>query len=93
MFVENTMNMHGRERGLMLKMQLLNSGYPSFQRNIPLTLIRRAVADLGPQWEKVGERVMRMASDCRDRYRNHIVDRETRVSGMSPRHTRSNISP
>lgn len=26
-------------------------------------------------------RVGRMASDCRDRYRNHIVDRDTRVTG------------
>lgn len=41
----------------------------------------RAVADLGQQWEKVSERVGRMSSDCRDRYRNHIVNRDIRVTG------------
>jgi len=39
------------------------------------------VADLGQQWEKVSERVGRMSSDCRDRYRNHIANREVRVTG------------
>jgi len=37
--------------------------------------------DLGQQWEKVSERVGRMSADCRDRYRNHIVNREIRVTG------------
>lgn len=41
----------------------------------------RAVADLGQQWERVSERVGRMSSDCRDRYRNHIANREVRVTG------------
>lgn len=41
----------------------------------------RAVTDLGQQWEKVSFRVGRMASDCRDRYRNHIINRDIRVSG------------
>lgn len=41
----------------------------------------RAVADLGQQWEKVSEIVGRMSSDCRDRYRNHIANRELRVTG------------
>lgn len=41
----------------------------------------RAVADLGQQWEKVSEIVGRMSSDCRDRYRNHIANREVRVTG------------
>lgn len=41
----------------------------------------RAVVDLGQQWEKVSERVGRMSSDCRDRYRNHIANRELRVTG------------
>jgi Myb-like DNA-binding protein REB1 len=44
-------------------------------------LLRQAVMDLGQQWEKVSERVGRMSADCRDRYRNHIVNREIRVTG------------
>jgi len=44
-------------------------------------LLTQAVADLGQQWEKVSFRVGRMASDCRDRYRNHIINRDIRVSG------------
>ncbi|KAL4076126.1 hypothetical protein J3A83DRAFT_4225101 [Scleroderma citrinum] len=44
-------------------------------------LLRQAVTDLGQQWEKVSERVGRMSSDCRDRYRNHIANRELRVTG------------
>ncbi|KAF6762096.1 nucleolar protein [Ephemerocybe angulata] len=43
--------------------------------------LKAAVADLGQAWEKVSPRVGRMASDCRDRYRNHILGRETRVAG------------
>jgi Myb-like DNA-binding domain len=39
------------------------------------------VADLGQQWEKIHPRVGRMASDCRDRYRNHLLNREIRVNG------------
>ncbi|KAJ7765049.1 hypothetical protein DFH07DRAFT_1015755 [Mycena maculata] len=41
----------------------------------------QAVTSLGQQWEKVAGLVGRMATDCRDRYRNHIVDREKRVTG------------
>jgi len=48
---------------------------------ILLSHVARAVADLGQQWEKVSERVGRMSSDCRDRYRNHIVNRDIRVTG------------
>ncbi|KAG6336529.1 hypothetical protein ID866_2551 [Astraeus odoratus] len=44
-------------------------------------LLKQAVTDLGQQWEKVSERVGRMSSDCRDRYRNHIANRELRVTG------------
>ncbi|KAL0953669.1 hypothetical protein HGRIS_004867 [Hohenbuehelia grisea] len=44
-------------------------------------LLKQAVVDLGQQWEKVSLRVGRMSSDCRDRWRNHIVNREIRVSG------------
>ncbi|KAF8204710.1 hypothetical protein BJ912DRAFT_840406 [Pholiota molesta] len=43
--------------------------------------LKQAVADLGQQWEKVSYRVGRMASDCRDRYRNHIVNSDIRISG------------
>ncbi|RDB22752.1 DNA-binding protein REB1 [Hypsizygus marmoreus] len=42
----------------------------------------QAVVDLGQQWEKVSLRVGRMSSDCRDRYRNHIVNRDIRVRGV-----------
>ncbi|KAF8450523.1 hypothetical protein L210DRAFT_3520708 [Boletus edulis BED1] len=44
-------------------------------------ILRQAVADLGQQWEKVSEIVGRMSSDCRDRYRNHIANREVRITG------------
>ncbi|KAF8914185.1 hypothetical protein CPB84DRAFT_1811578 [Gymnopilus junonius] len=44
-------------------------------------LLKQAVTDLGQQWEKVSARVGRRAADCRDRYRNHIVNREIRVTG------------
>ncbi|PPQ77681.1 hypothetical protein CVT25_011116 [Psilocybe cyanescens] len=43
--------------------------------------LKQAVIDLGQQWEKVSYRVGRMASDCRDRYRNHIFNRDIRISG------------
>ncbi|KAJ6539526.1 hypothetical protein B0H19DRAFT_1179462 [Mycena capillaripes] len=41
----------------------------------------QAVTSLGQQWEKVAQSVGRMAPDCRDRYRNYIVDREKRNTG------------
>ncbi|KAJ7682614.1 hypothetical protein DFH06DRAFT_971169 [Mycena polygramma] len=41
----------------------------------------QAVTSHGQHWEKVALTVGRMATDCRDRYRNHIVDREKRVVG------------
>lgn len=44
-------------------------------------LLIQAVADLGQQWEKVSQRVGRMSSDCRDRWRNHLQDRGNRRSG------------
>ncbi|EGO27866.1 hypothetical protein SERLADRAFT_462034 [Serpula lacrymans var. lacrymans S7.9] len=44
-------------------------------------LLKQAVADIGQQWERVSERVGRMSSDCRDRYRNHIANRDVRVTG------------
>ncbi|KAJ7180287.1 hypothetical protein C8R43DRAFT_870256 [Mycena crocata] len=41
----------------------------------------QSVSSFGQHWEKVGSLVGRMATDCRDRYRNYIVDREKRVAG------------
>lgn len=41
----------------------------------------RAVADLGQAWEKVSLCVGRMSSDCRDRYRNHLANRDIRITG------------
>ncbi|KDR83959.1 hypothetical protein GALMADRAFT_55649 [Galerina marginata CBS 339.88] len=43
--------------------------------------LKQAVTDVGQQWEKVSFHVGRMASDCRDRYRNHIVNRDIRITG------------
>lgn len=43
----------------------------------------RAVTEHGQAWEKIGLRVGRMSSDCRDRYRNHIVNRDIRMTGWS----------
>lgn len=44
--------------------------------------LSRAVATFGQQWEKVSSKVGRMSSDCRDRYRNHIVGRDVRNNGQ-----------
>ncbi|KAI0065900.1 hypothetical protein BV25DRAFT_1821604, partial [Artomyces pyxidatus] len=43
--------------------------------------LRLAVLEYGQQWEKVSKIVNRMASDCRDRYRNHLQHSATRTSG------------
>ncbi|KAF6746064.1 hypothetical protein DFP72DRAFT_823432 [Ephemerocybe angulata] len=45
------------------------------------TLLIAAVAQFGQAWEKVSPCVGRMASDCRDRYRNHIVNSDIRATG------------
>ncbi len=37
----------------------------------------------GQQWQKVSVDVGRGGADCRDRYRNHIVNKDTRVFGAS----------
>ncbi|CAE6425596.1 unnamed protein product [Rhizoctonia solani] len=44
-------------------------------------IVIAAVAELGQKWEQISLRVGRMSSDCRDRYRNHLVDQEARVIG------------
>ncbi|KAF8681443.1 Required for nuclear transport of RNA pol II C-terminus 1 [Rhizoctonia solani] len=44
-------------------------------------IVIAAVAELGQKWEQISLRVGRMSSDCRDRYRNHLVDQEARVVG------------
>ncbi|CEL59474.1 DNA-binding protein REB1 OS=Kluyveromyces lactis (strain ATCC 8585 / CBS 2359 / DSM 70799 / NBRC 1267 / NRRL Y-1140 / WM37) GN=REB1 PE=3 SV=2 [Rhizoctonia solani AG-1 IB] len=44
-------------------------------------IVIAAVAELGQKWEQISMRVGRMSSDCRDRYRNHLVDQEARVIG------------
>lgn len=47
-----------------------------------LTLFEpRSVHELGQSWEKISDIVQRAASDCRDRYRNHLQDREFRRIG------------
>ncbi|KAI0774595.1 hypothetical protein C8Q74DRAFT_1199696 [Fomes fomentarius] len=44
-------------------------------------LLLRSVQELGQSWEKISDIVQRAASDCRDRYRNHLQDREFRRIG------------
>ncbi|KAA1466767.1 hypothetical protein DENSPDRAFT_768128 [Dentipellis sp. KUC8613] len=44
-------------------------------------ILQQAVLELGQQWEKVSDRVGRMASDCRDRWRNHIEHRSAKTFG------------
>ncbi|KAJ7068448.1 hypothetical protein C8F01DRAFT_1336220, partial [Mycena amicta] len=41
----------------------------------------QAVASVGQQWEKISGMVGRLATDCRDRYRNYLKNRDTRESG------------
>ncbi|KAJ3863754.1 hypothetical protein EV359DRAFT_42482 [Lentinula novae-zelandiae] len=43
--------------------------------------LQEAVASFGQKWEKISFIVGRRAPDCRDRWRNHIVGREIRVTG------------
>ncbi|KAG6833913.1 hypothetical protein H0H87_007924 [Tephrocybe sp. NHM501043] len=43
--------------------------------------LHKAVVDHGQAWEKISPIVGRMPADCRDRYRNHIVNRDIRVYG------------
>ncbi|KAI0722337.1 hypothetical protein C8T65DRAFT_704843 [Cerioporus squamosus] len=45
-------------------------------------LLIQSVRDLGQSWEKISDIVQRTAADCRDRYRNHLQDREVRRIGM-----------
>ncbi|PBK72726.1 hypothetical protein ARMSODRAFT_953124 [Armillaria solidipes] len=45
-------------------------------------MLKQAVANHGQSWEKVGLDVGRRGMDCRDRYRNHIQNRELRVNGQ-----------
>lgn len=40
--------------------------------------LRRAVEEKGKQWKVVGEMIDRMPGDCRDRYRNHLLNSEHR---------------
>lgn len=40
--------------------------------------LRRAVEEKGKQWKVVGEMIDRMPNDCRDRYRNYLVNSEHR---------------
>ena len=41
-------------------------------------LLRRAVAEKGTQWKQVGEMIERFPEDCRDRWRNYLVNPEHR---------------
>ncbi|KAG6854876.1 hypothetical protein C0991_012066 [Blastosporella zonata] len=43
--------------------------------------LHKAVVDHGQAWEKISPLVGRMPADCRDRYRNHLVNRDIRVTG------------
>ncbi|EIN10900.1 hypothetical protein PUNSTDRAFT_65638 [Punctularia strigosozonata HHB-11173 SS5] len=46
--------------------------------------LTQAVMQHGPQWEIVSMQVGRMASDCRDRWRNHLMEKDKRKMGKSP---------
>lgn len=46
-----------------------------------LTKLCSAVKKMGPLWAKVSSSVGRMPSDCRDRYRNQLANREKRNAG------------
>lgn len=46
-----------------------------------LIIFCRRVAEYGQQWEKIAHGVGRMSSDCRDRWRNHLQNREIRQTG------------
>lgn len=82
MFEGATTPWNNRASGYQQKMLNLNSMYV-LRWFVLITHVTfgRAVADLGQQWEKVSQRVGRMSSDCRDRYRNHIINRDVRVNG------------
>jgi hypothetical protein len=41
-------------------------------------MLRQAVNEKGKQWKLVGEMIDRMGEDCRDRYRNYILNAENR---------------
>jgi hypothetical protein len=45
-------------------------------------ILSRAVDEIGHHWEKVSSHVGRFATDCRDRYKNHLSERDTRNTGM-----------
>lgn len=62
--------------------QYVTTFFPQYRPLLIAFARIRAVTDLGQQWEKVSEIVGRMSSDCRDRYRNHIANREVRVTGQ-----------
>lgn len=42
------------------------------------TMLRQAVAEKGKAWKEVGDSLGRMPDDCRDRWRNYIVNSEHR---------------
>lgn len=43
--------------------------------------LKAAVVEFGQMWTKVSGRVGRPATDCRDRYRNHLINADNRVHG------------
>lgn len=54
----------------------------SFDRFTTRThILSRAVDGFGHNWEKVSTHVGRFATDCRDRYKNHLSERDTRNTG------------
>lgn len=43
--------------------------------------LKELVAEHGQAWEAISQKIGRMSSDCRDRWRNHVKDSETRKVG------------
>ncbi|KAF9055505.1 hypothetical protein BDZ89DRAFT_937914 [Hymenopellis radicata] len=54
--------------------------------------LRTAVMHYGQQWQKVSADVGRGGADCRDRYRNHIVNKDTRVFGSWSKEEEENLT-
>ena len=44
-------------------------------------ILSRAVDEIGHNWARVSTHVGRFATDCRDRYKNHLSERDTRNTG------------
>lgn len=82
---------HWETRGRGLKRKTISCGGASakdrarsicsWNVDISVNDMDSAVREYGAHWEEVCLHVGRHASDCRDRYRNHIIHKDMRVDG------------